>query len=366
MRRAILLSSFLFASGCGSAVTDSPIHATDCLKLTLQNGGFSTTPPARVSLFFTADTCSGQPVAGLTEDHFRLLEDGLAVSQYESQQRIQPRGEKVRISSILLLDLSGSLLRSGSFPQLREAAGGFIDQVFARDPDAHQMSIYTFDGRKDLTPLVPLTADVAALKRGLASLDTVECAVNTDCAAFADRRTCAGWRCVDDSTNLYGAVVQGLSAVQAAVAASGDVPHRQGALVVFTDGTDQAARVPQKTAVDAVTASAANVFTMGLGGEVDATALRTLGKDGFYPVGRAEDLASAFASVAARLTAMAQRYYLLEYCSPKRSGRHTLRVEANAPPVDGGGTLSGSLTAEFDATGFESGCYIPPPPPPIP
>ncbi|HZA14312.1 MAG TPA: hypothetical protein VE618_07445, partial [Myxococcaceae bacterium] len=160
---------------------------------------------------------------------------------------------------------------------------------------------------------------------------------------------------------LYGAVVQGLSAVQAAVAASTEVAHRQGALVLFTDGTDQAARVSQKTAVDAVSASTANVFTMGLGGEVDTAALRAIGKDGFYSVGRAEDLASAFSAVAARLTAMAQRYYLLEYCSPKRSGLHKLRVEATAPPVDGGGPLTGSLTAEFNAAGFESGCYIPPP-----
>jgi hypothetical protein len=342
-------------------VTDSEIHPTDCLKLTLQNGGFSTSPPARVSLFFTADTCSGQPVAGLSGDQFRVYEDGLAVSLFESQQRIQPRGERVRISSILLLDLSGSLLRSGSFPQLREAAGAFIDQVFSRDADAHRMALYTFDGRRDLTPLVPLTGDVSALKTGLASLDRVECAMNADCAAFADRRTCAGWRCVDDSTNLYGAVVQGLSAVQAAVAASTEVAHRQGALVLFTDGTDQAARVSQKTAVDAVSASTANVFTMGLGGEVDTAALRAIGKDGFYSVGRAEDLATAFSSVAERLTAMAQRYYLLEYCSPKRNGLHKLRVEATAPPVDGGGPLTGSLTAEFNAAGFESGCYIPPP-----
>jgi hypothetical protein len=267
----------------------------------------------------------------------------------------------VRISSVLLLDLSGSLLRSGSFPQLREAAGAFIDQVFARDPDAQRVALYTFDGRKDLTPLVPLTGDVAALKAGLSSLDRVECSVNADCALYADRRTCAGWRCVDDSTNLYGAVVEGLGLVQSAVALNPDIPHRQGSLVVFTDGSDQAARVSQKTAVDAVAASSASVFTVGLGGEVDPAALRALGKDGFYPVGRAEDLATAFASVASRLAALAQRYYLLEYCSPKRSGLHKLRVEASAPPVDGGGILTGSLTVEFNATGFESGCYIAPP-----
>lgn len=329
----------------------------ECLKLTLQNNGFSTMRPARVSLFFTVDTCAGAPVARLSSDTFQLYEDGVRVSQFESQQRIQPRGERMRIFSVLLLDLSGSVLRSGEFPRLRDAASAFIDEVFAQDPEAHRVAIYTFDGRTELVPVVGFSADPAVLKAGLATLDVVECSTSAQCAAYPDRRTCAGWRCVDDSTNLYGAVVQGLATVKNTLATTPDIPHRQGTLVVFTDGTDQAARVSETAAVRAVQDSEVSVFTVGMGGEVDRDALRSLGKDGFYPVERSEDLSMVFGQVAARLTAMSQRYYLLEYCSPKRSGLHKLRVEATVPR-DPDPPLTGSLSTEFDANGFESGCVI--------
>src|SRR5919197_4273 len=358
MKRTFLLLALLFTAACGTALPDGAPLRSDCLKLTLQNGGFSTAPPARVSLFFAVDTCSGRPMAGLTAVEFHLYEDGAAVSKFESQQRIQPRGERMRIFSVLLIDLSGSLLLSGDFPKLKDAANTFIDQVFASDPTAQRVAIYSFDGRKELTPVVGFTGDPAALKAGLASLETVQCTSNMDCAAFADHQTCAGWRCVDDSTNLNGAVVQGVAAVEGALAAASDIAIRQGSLVIFTDGTDQAARVSEKDAVAAVTSSKASVFTVGMGGEIDADALKAFGKDGFYPAERAEDLVTAFAAVAAKLSAMAQRYYLLEYCSPKRSGVHKLRVEATVVQGESGAALSGSLSTDFDATGFESGCFI--------
>jgi hypothetical protein len=363
MKRTYLSLALLCLAACGTQ--DGTPLRPDCLKLSLQNGGFSSVPPAKVSLFFAVDTCGGQPVSGLTADQFQLYEDGTAVSKFESQQRIQPRGERMRIFSVLLIDLSGSLLRSGQFPNLKKAAAAFIDQVFASDPTAHRVAIYAFDGRKDLTPVVGFTGDPALLKGGLDSLETVECsATSNSCAAFPDRRTCAGWRCVDDSTNLNGAVVQGIAAVEGGLSSSPDIALRKGALVIFTDGSDQAARVAEKDALAAVTAETApSVFTVGMGGEIDTAALRAFGKDGFFPAERAENLVTAFAEVAGRLAAMAQRYYLLEYCSPKRSGIHKLRVEAALPQAGAGGTLTGSLSTDFNANEFGSGCYLAPVPP---
>ena len=48
---------------------------------------------------------------------------------------------------------------------------------------------------------------------------------------------------------------------------------------------------------------------------------------------------------------------MLEYCSPKRSGIHTLKVVANIDTARDG-TLVGSLSGQFDATGFSSGCEL--------
>lgn len=54
---------------------------------------------------------------------------------------------------------------------------------------------------------------------------------------------------------------------------------------------------------------------------------------------------------------LANRFYVLEYCSPRRSGTHTLKVVATLDsPRDG--QLVGSLSGQFDATGFSSGCEL--------
>lgn len=357
MRRALIgvMAGALVGVGCGGRSDDVPGQSQNCLQLTLQKDGFSTVMPALVSIFFSVDTCAGEPVADLTADRFTVLEDGKTVSSFESQQQIQPRSQKMRMYSVLLLDLSGSVLRSGDYPKLRAAADAFLDKLFETDGDLHRVAIYAFDGRKDLTPVVGFTSDRNALKAGLDSLEVTECQQTSDCASYADRRTCAGWRCVDDSTNLYGAVVSGVNVVDSALADDAEVALRQGALVVFTDGTDQAARVEETTAVNAVRGASSAVFTVGLGGEIDADVLAALGRDGFYPAANADQLSDAFSQVASRLTSLARRYYLLEYCSPKRNGKHELVIRASLPR-DGAEPLTGSLTTEFDATGFESGC----------
>ncbi len=355
MKRPFALA-LLVALGCGAPPEEGHPLRSDCLELKLLENGFSTSKPARVSLFFTVDTCDGEPVAQLTADTFKLLEDGAQVSAFESQQRIRPRAQDMRMYTLLLLDLSGSILRSGDYPRLREAANAFLDRLFANDAEMHRVAIFAFDGRKEITQVVGFTGSRAELDAGLATLEVTECSVSSECAAFADRRTCAGWRCVDDSTNLYGAVLNGTSAVEAALATNPQIPHRQGALVIFTDGTDQAARVSRAAAVEGVEDTSAKVFTVGLGGEIDKDALKALGKNGFFSVQSADTLSAAFDEVATRLTALAQRNYVLEYCSPKRNGRHSLEVVATLQRD--GTVLSGRLSTDFDATGFESGCDL--------
>ncbi len=305
---------------------------------------------------FKVDTCGGEPVAGLSATQFEIFEDGKKVSAYESQQRVSPKGERFRLYSVMLLDLSGSMLRSGNFPQVQAAAGRYLDEALAGGGDGHRVALMTFDGRQEPQLLVNYTSDRGALRAGLDSLSQTECRVSSECAGFSDRRTCAGWRCVDDSTNLNGAVVATLSSLKAQLAAS-DVPWRDGAVVLFTDGTDQAARVTSAEAQKAVLTSGQHVFTIGLGGEVDKVALEALGKDGYWPVEKAELLDAAFAEIASRVARLANRFYVLEYCSPKRSGTHTLKVVATIDTAKEG-VLVGSLSGQFDATGFSSGCEL--------
>lgn len=348
--------------GCGESPIrpdhdglESGASVGSCLDLKLAEGGFTSGSPAKVSLFFTVDTCGGLPVSGLTSDKFEILEDGKVVSPYESQQAIQPRGQKFRIYSLVLIDLSGSLLRSGEFPKLRDASVALV-QKLTGDGSGNQVAVYGFDGRANIFPVSNFTSDTQTLVNAIDSLSVEECRVAADCAAYSDRRSCAGWRCVDDSTNLNGAVVQGLERVDQALDSDPTISFRKGALVVFTDGTDQAGRVTVKDTRARVEASKHRVFSVGLGGEVDESVLKAYGKDGFQPASRPEELASAFDQVASRIASEANRFYFLEYCSPKRGGTHKLQVVATAEVQ--GKTLRGKLEQNFDAAGFSSGCEI--------
>jgi hypothetical protein len=49
------------------------------------------------------------------------------------------------------------------------------------------------------------------------------------------------------------------------------------------------------------------------------------------------------------------RYYLLSYCSPARAGQRHVRIKVLSHD-DEGKDVSGSLSTEFDASGFASGC----------
>lgn len=264
--------------------------------------------------------------------------------------------------SLLLLDLSGSILRSGEFPKVQEAATAYVDRVMSQSGDAQRLAVFTFDGREQITQVVGFTHDAQALKDGIFNLGLRECTINAECGGRAEAKTCAAWLCVDESTNLNGAVIKALDTLVAAQDADSSVQFKESALVIFTDGTDQASRVSAAQTHSAVMSSPAHVFTVGLGGEVDTLALSRFGKDGYEPVGDSAQLQQAFDAIAGRINAMANRFYALDYCSPKRSGSHELTLSARWTTPEGQ-TAEGSLVRRFDATGFSSGCELQSPQP---
>lgn len=356
MRATLVVGAILFFSSCGTDPNEA-VTLSSTLRMTpaSEGGGLLTGLPAKVSLFFSLDKATGEPVSGLGASAFDLFEDGRRISPYESQLRISPKGERFRTSSLLLLDMSGSILRSGGFPALRNGAAAYISEVLKAASDGQRIALATFDGRAAIQLLSPFSSDSATLLAALDSLQTKECNTASDCATFEDRKMCAAWRCVDDSTNLNGAVVGGLDVLAKQVAEVG-IAYHDTALVVFTDGTDQAARIPQASMLQTLANSTSHVFTVGLGGDVDASLMQRLGRDGSFFATASADLLSAFQRVARAITAKANRFYALEYCSPKRAGRHELKVTTTLR--DGPQVYTGTMTREFDASGFTSGCTL--------
>jgi uncharacterized protein YegL len=294
--------------------------------------------PANVTLFFKLEETGGTPLPDIPATTFTIRENGQEISPFESQQTIRPKPGAFTAQTLLLLDLSGSVLQTNTLARLQEAAQTFIGQIMPRpneaDFGAFRTAIQWFDGAADPHPLVDFTADMEKLNNGIESLN----------AELSE----------DPSTNLYGAVIQGVNRVRDEVnRASAAVSA--GSLVVFTDGMDQAARRTLDDALNAVRNAEdddISIYTIGLGNDTDEGVLARLGADGFFKSDNLDGLVSNFQAVARSITADVNSNYILEYCSPKRQGAHDLTV---AVEVNG---QSGSLTNCFCADGFTGGCQI--------
>jgi hypothetical protein len=318
MRRSFYLSLALGLVGCIG------------LRLTPVDTAYRT--PSNVAVYFTVDAANGDPVGGLTAEDFRIYEDGSLVSPTESQQTIVNPEVAAEHYTLLLVDMSGSITESDQVPVLQAAASELVSQV---EGSSQRVAVYAFDGEEEIHEIVGFTTEGGATA-GVARL--------------------SGFRPQDPSTNLHGAVVQGLTTLDEALSHS-QVPLRFGTLVVFTDGTDHAARVSRHDMGHALDESAYDVFAIGVGSEIDEGTLGDVGRDGYVLVEDSEAITEAFREVGARIVQMTQRFYLLSYCSPARAGEHRVTVEAISHDA------SGRLGYEFDATGFGPDCDPNRPPP---
>ncbi|MEM6958296.1 MAG: VWA domain-containing protein [Myxococcota bacterium] len=292
-----------------------------CAGLDLQLVNASHARPSNVAMFFTVDTRSGEPVPGLQAEDFRIYEDGQLVSVDESQQTIVNPEVAAEHFTLLLVDMSGSVTASDQVPAIVTAAESFI----AKLEGSQKVAVYAFDGSEEIFPMQRFRDSSAGLGR---------------LSSFQTR---------DPSTNLYGAMVQAADVLDEALGAS-ETPLRFGTLVVFTDGTDRAARVGEGDMSRRIGDGGYDVFAIGVGTEIDERTLGRVGRSGYVLIDDAQALTAAFETIGQQILGFTRRFYLLSYCSPARAGVHEVTVEALARET------SGSVTYRFDAEGFGPNC----------
>src|SRR5262245_42206376 len=98
MRRPALLLLGLSLAACGG------------LRLVLVDTAYER--PSNVAVYFTVDTFNGEPVGGLTAESFRIYEDGELVSPTESDQQIINPEVAAEHYTLLLVDMSGSVVET--------------------------------------------------------------------------------------------------------------------------------------------------------------------------------------------------------------------------------------------------------------
>ena len=300
------------------------IASAGCAGLKLQMVDHSVHRPSNVAVYFSVETRSGDPVANLTPQDFHIYEDKQPVSILESKQTILNPEVAAIHYTLLLIDMSGSVVDSGDMPALIQAASTFGDRV----GPYQKVAVYTFDGSPHLTGVVPFGGNVRA---GVASL--------------GNRRP------RDPSTNLNGAVIEGVRVLNQQME-HGPVPLRFGTLVVFTDGTDRAHRASEDDVMKTLDAAGPGfeTYVIGAGQEVDSKQLSRIGRSGTFASQNRADVQKGFDEISARIETASKKYYLLSYCSPSRAGEHEVEIEAN------GAGSSGRLGYRFNANGFGPGC----------
>lgn len=312
-RCAGLLSlTLLFACGAG-------------LQLTRINSDQK--KPNNVWVFFTVQQGEG-PVAGLAAEDFEIYEDGGRVSPYESQQVILNPEVAAVMYTLLLLDVSGSITESGQIDPLVDAAEMFVERV----GKSQKVGVYAFDGDERIHPIVPFTSTEQSLRGGLDGLRK--------------------YKARDPSTNLHGAVVQGLETLKRGLDRE-KKPLKFGTLAVFSDGADRAARVSRDEMRDAIAKPEYehyDLFAIGIGekAELEQAQLKDIGRNGTEEGSDRSKVKDAFDHIAGRIEAHTKRFYLLSYCTPSRKGEHSVRIDVNTPKVP----HKGSLDYQFTADGF--------------
>ncbi len=300
-----------------------------------------TTLPGKVSIFFKVSDTNGKPVPGLTAEQFTIYEQGRnddcfnTISASESFARISPNSQIFNNNTLLILDLSNSVL-SSSLDELKSASTSFINNVMPSVEEiSFKMAIYWFDGEDVLHLLNPLTASKDEL---LTAIESISPTISND-----------------PSTDLYGAVIKSSSiATELLNESTNENIIGATSVVIFTDGTDQASRYSEQEALKKVNEANSNIsfFTIGLGSEIDTQILMEIGKTYSVFAGNKEELETTFNDISLRVTEQANSFYLFEYCTPKRdgSGENNLAIQVI------NGSLQGAVQSKFDATGFTGGC----------
>lgn len=354
----LLFLSILTLVSCGNADDDvnfalntgdglgkgEPVD--ECLDLgendlTLSIQDEYTTAPGKVSIFFKVSDSEGNPVPGLSADQFTIYEQGRndecfnTISTSESRARISPNSQIFSNNTLLVLDLSNSVL-STSLEELKTASLSFVNNVMPETTqESFKMAIYYFDGEDELHELNALTASKEELTESIQGI--------TDDISQ------------DVSTDLYGAVIKSSDRASNLLAES-TKGEKIGAasVVIFTDGTDQASRYTQEDAQKKVDNADPNIsyFTIGLGAEIDEQVLTDLGKTSSVFAGNKDELEDTFNDISDLVSQRANSFYLFEYCSPKRdgSGNNNLAIQVK------NGSLQGAVQTKFSANGFTGGC----------
>ena len=280
----------------------------------------TTEEPSFVNILFQVIDSDNWGVTSLTTEHFEVREDDQVVSPTESAMRVQKREaipHTFRVKTVLMLDTSTSV--KDHLEQIKQAAIILVENM----AEEQEIALYEFSEKPVL--LQDFTNDAAVLTKAIREI-----------------------RLGFPTTNLYGSVITGTARWQDIFTTT---EVQQGFLVILTDGSDTQGSHTLSEALS--TRGNKNVYTIGLGNEIDPDVLRELGNAGFFQISDvsklADQLAERFIEIQTRIVSFADSFYWLRYLSPKRGDReHTLALSVK------GNQINYTIEGTFNSRNFRS------------
>lgn len=351
---SVFLIGFCFSASCrfGEKMPTSPNDSAITFVSREDRGlilNFEGAPKTRtnVAVLFNVSAANSLPVTDLKCADIALFEDNAPISLSESEFALKNSPQQFIMHTLLLLDISGSV----EIEALKLASQQFVTELYALAPEAKRgnidMAIYYFDGRADIFRLIDFEASPAEILRGVDRLDI---------SLQFDR-----------STNLNGAIIQGVEALDKKIKSSNATANTfsAGSLVIFTDGKDRAERKTAHEAKQAIANAGTRITAYAIGlncrtCELDILALKEFGGDNTRLASDSDTLVTIFGDIAERINEDAASRYLLEYCSPKRKGTHQLQLTVQDTSLINGQNkqVSGSLTVSYSADQFNGDCEV--------
>jgi hypothetical protein len=313
----------------------------DCVECTdlqiVKTGPVTTIPTAGVRMVFSVETCDGDPVPDLLEQGAIEIINDETGKPFGSEGGAAPslgEAKEFAFYTLVVLDLSYSVVNNGSLESEIDGAISLVEQLVEQPEDArqkHNVALYVFGSTSQSELLQAFTKDHAVLYAELEAL-----------------KSDPG----KGSTNLYGAYATGLELVEGQGLGEEKVLR---SMVLMTDGTHETgdADEMEAEALAALAQTTVDVYTIGLAGDYDQAKIQVLAsaEDNFLIADEASALVEAFGAIASAVEDWSKSNYVVGVCSPVEGPDRSLTLNATY------GLKSGSLSAEYDATGFDlTGC----------
>jgi len=214
----------LFLAGLALLLSFAPLQSAlaqvDGARLRITQVDNSAFP--QVTFYVSVTNAAGEPLA-VDPDQIQIFEDG----QRMQAGQISASGEIGPLTTLLVMDVSGSMFDEGKLTSAKAAAQAYVEQMRPGD----QAGLLTFN--TNVTYLQALTTDRSALVQAINSLD-----------ARGD-------------TTMFDALDRAAQLLQAV--------HGRKAIIALTDGLDNRSKRNADEVIQAIGAGGLSISTIGLG-----------------------------------------------------------------------------------------------------